>query len=882
MTNGGLIGGTYSDEGVSKPFLAGKRDQDNFYRVTRLTTDSGSSEAFLNAQSTSSTYPLDNEVQAITTDGGQLRSYTWLSLSRGSDDIIPTHTGRETFGGITGTLTSAFATESNAVNAPGSSPKLVFAAYSQAGASKIVVSLFQGNVVLPSFNSSVSISKNTSAKQLQPSQHAGNLPQGIALSNPPAISWFKCTSQSFGSDRTVSQTSVPAGCAPFGTAEGAVFAGDDDEFLDYGQMSEDDGVGHFLISFSYSNPNFVYYSPTAQLTSSDYGSGGSTITPPSTGLASPTVASVVPVRGGAQVYFSRGSNEPGTSYTVTATDGNTEITGSGTTSPITVGGLQDGTSYTFRITATGPDGTPASPGTASSPAAPLAPGGADAFFFGSIEHGPIPSIGIDENADARPQPSGNIYFISADVRRILPSGQEDTDNFGTGGVVVPDSITGIVKDVVEVIPQGATEPELYFLVDDSGTLKVVKTDSKGENPVTETPSLTPPSNPLEPRLVVTGGVVTAEIPGVDLPSTPLPTNFALAAGSPAPAGSPLAGGTAVVGIADGDLVIAVTSTDNSVSPPTTTVPSTFNGGNPVVIDNTSGTTEVAGVAIDDEGNIYVSARINGATVVLAYTPTGEVLTDFATGGTFTFSTQTIPGSIRITDGRVVVSASTTSGTTLQALVTPGGLSAMPLAISSTLAPAAGPVAAPFAGPILSGVASGGIQATAGGNVSIQGQQLGSVSAAKIGGLDAEVVSASDTGLELKLPAGLAAGTYDLVLTSAQGVVTIQGAIRVTGDLVTETARGNGQWTKAERNSAGVVESVRMYAKDPVNAGKIQFMVNGREIAWVRATDETDPKLRTRSNGESYLVRTVTLQPGKNALEIYIDGERVWRAAYTLR
>jgi len=30
------------------------------------------------------------------------------------------------------------------------------------------------------------------------------------------------------------------------------------------------------------------------------------------------------------------------------------------------------------------------------------------------------------------------------------------------------------------------------------------------------------------------------------------------------------------------------------------------------------------------------------------------------------------------------------------------------------------------------------------------------------------------------------------------------------------------------------------------------------------------------------VRTITLAPGKNALEIFVDGTRIWRAAYTGR
>ena len=72
----------------------------------------------------------------------------------------------------------------------------------------------------------------------------------------------------------------------------------------------------------------------------------------------------------------------------------------------------------------------------------------------------------------------------------------------------------------------------------------------------------------------------------------------------------------------------------------------------------------------------------------------------------------------------------------------------------------------------------------------------------------------------------------------------------------------------------------MYAKNIVGAGKIQFMVNGKEVAWVRAVDETDAKLR-EANGFYYLVRTVRLVPGqKNALEIYVDGVRVTRSAYS--
>lgn len=72
--------------------------------------------------------------------------------------------------------------------------------------------------------------------------------------------------------------------------------------------------------------------------------------------------------------------------------------------------------------------------------------------------------------------------------------------------------------------------------------------------------------------------------------------------------------------------------------------------------------------------------------------------------------------------------------------------------------------------------------------------------------------------------------------------------------------------------------VKVYAKDIVNIGKVQFFVGDREIAWVRATSADDPKLRTY-NGVPYLVRTVTLDPGKNRIEIRVDAGRAWFATY---
>lgn len=82
------------------------------------------------------------------------------------------------------------------------------------------------------------------------------------------------------------------------------------------------------------------------------------------------------------------------------------------------------------------------------------------------------------------------------------------------------------------------------------------------------------------------------------------------------------------------------------------------------------------------------------------------------------------------------------------------------------------------------------------------------------------------------------------------------------------------WTK--RVSA---TEAKLYAKNIVGAGKVQFFLNGKEIAWVNATDAADPKLRA-ANGAYYLVRTVALATGKNVLEIKIKGVQVKRVVYS--
>jgi len=193
--------------------------------------------------------------------------------------------------------------------------------------------------------------------------------------------------------------------------------------------------------------------------------------------------------------------------------------------------------------------------------------------------------------------------------------------------------------------------------------------------------------------------------------------------------------------------------------------------------------------------------------------------------------------------------------------------------STPVTPAANPnlpiVTSPEPGPV-----------NGGGVLEIDGLKFEYITSASIGGKNAKFQVINGV-LKIEIPAGLAPGTYDLVLFGSFGRLNVQDYITIAGDVPVTSEPVNKTWTKINQEA----ETVRMIYKYPVAEGKIQFFENGREIAWVRAVDESDPKLKmVELDGEEvpYLVRTRELKPGKNVFEIYLNGERVWRAAYVLK
>jgi hypothetical protein len=181
----------------------------------------------------------------------------------------------------------------------------------------------------------------------------------------------------------------------------------------------------------------------------------------------PTIGTATAGDGSASVTFTAPSFSklPVTSYTVTSSPGN--ITGTGVSSPITVTGLTNGTSYTFTVTATNATGTSAA-SAASNSATP-----AVVYFLG---YGG-PSI-RDNALDS----SGNLYVATRDAvnggyftAKISPAGDFVWQKSLTNSTAYDEQAYGVgVDSSGNVFMTGATgTPSKFFLAkyNSSGTLQ---------------------------------------------------------------------------------------------------------------------------------------------------------------------------------------------------------------------------------------------------------------------------------------------------------------------------------------------------------------------------------------------------------------------------
>jgi hypothetical protein len=178
----------------------------------------------------------------------------------------------------------------------------------------------------------------------------------------------------------------------------------------------------------------------------------------------------------------------------------------------------------------------------------------------------------------------------------------------------------------------------------------------------------------------------------------------------------------------------------------------------------------------------------------------------------------------------------------------------------------------YQGPVFEGFS--GLDAVIGSRVTLTGVSLATISLIEIAGVTVGGLVVSDTQVSFTVPKA-PPGLQNLKVTSGFGQLIVQGALVVRAAAVIASS-----WTKKLATS-----SVKLYAKNIIGAGKVRFVLNGKEIAWVRALDASDSKLGLITEGPmagaNYLVRTVNLVRGqKNVLEVYVDGVLTTRTAYS--
>jgi len=165
-----------------------------------------------------------------------------------------------------------------------------------------------------------------------------------------------------------------------------------------------------------------------------------------------------------------------------------------------------------------------------------------------------------------------------------------------------------------------------------------------------------------------------------------------------------------------------------------------------------------------------------------------------------------------------------------------------------------------------------VAASSSGAASAHLKELGVMAAEPL--LVGEVEVADDGSWRFAGPLQAQAGDYIFQING----FGVGGATRSLSFKTTIEAAGLRGWTRDFGNN-----QLKLYARGVIGAGKVSFFQNGREIAWVRAVDATDPKLNVGTPGaRDGMVRTATPVMGRNVFEIYVDGERVVRRIFTRR
>lgn len=170
----------------------------------------------------------------------------------------------------------------------------------------------------------------------------------------------------------------------------------------------------------------------------------------------------------------------------------------------------------------------------------------------------------------------------------------------------------------------------------------------------------------------------------------------------------------------------------------------------------------------------------------------------------------------------------------------------------------------YQGPLIQALNPNPVQR--GSTLTMSGQQLSQVSQIAIGDsvISASEMTVTDTQLSFVVPAAAPLGQQPLVLVGSFGSLSYQNGVEVLAETVRFEVR---------RQANG---DLKLYAFGILNQGKIQFMVDGQELAWVRATTNQNAGVRTivtTSGSEHYLVRTLK-NPNSKSIQFHHDSRLV--------
>lgn len=181
----------------------------------------------------------------------------------------------------------------------------------------------------------------------------------------------------------------------------------------------------------------------------------------------------------------------------------------------------------------------------------------------------------------------------------------------------------------------------------------------------------------------------------------------------------------------------------------------------------------------------------------------------------------------------------------------------------------------------------------GGDIVFRGPNVDQIEEVEIGGKPADVEH-EDGDVVATIPEDVEPGLQDVLVSGPFGDLLLEDAVNIAplpeinqaedADVAELVATNPGNcspnttefsaWTQDQLDG-----TVLFFAKNVVGAGTIEFQQNRKVLKSLVAKTTASPNIRW-GNCAPYFVHRFTREDVKNGLEVYRDGVRVWRAAYS--